>query len=166
MIRLKQRLLFVHKGIRRAAFPRLMNADKVRADNQTGRTKGISLSEAFHSDLSNSRRPPSDWWGSSPKNANKKRGPSIEHLLPQAPASTPAPWSVSPNSHPPTLFSPLAVPLPPPPSSPGCLTARCDPSCTSRSPQQTLGVWRRSGVQARLRLHPSLCTEEACPADL
>lgn len=169
MIRLKQRLLFVHKGIWLCAFPRLMNADKVRADNQTGRTKGISLSEVFHSDSSNSRWPPSDWWGSSPKNANKKRGPSIQHLLPQPPCVNPHLPDLRPLTVTHPAFSPLSQRLsllPLSASSPGCLTARCDPSCTSRSPQQTLGVWRRSGVQARLRLHPSLCTEEACPVDL
>lgn len=47
MIQLKQRLVFVYKGIERTAFPHLMNADKVRGDNQTGITKGISLTEAF-----------------------------------------------------------------------------------------------------------------------
>lgn len=139
MIRLKQRLLFVHKGIRRAAFPRLMNADKVRADNQTGRTKGISLSEAFHSDLSNSRRPPSDWWGSSPKNANKKKG--TLHRAPPPPSPPPicVPQQSPTQPFLPSRSASTASPSPPP-SSPGCLTARCDPSCTSRSPQQTLGV--------------------------
>lgn len=115
MIQLKQRLLFVHKGIRRAAFPRLMNADKVRADNQTGRTKGISLSEAFHSDLSNSRRPPSDWWGSSPKNANKKKGTLHRAPPPTGPCVRPH----LPDLCPPTVthpaFSPLSQRLPPTP---------------------------------------------------
>lgn len=47
MIKLKQRLLFVYKGIEQTTFPHLMNTDKVRADNQTGITKGISLTEGF-----------------------------------------------------------------------------------------------------------------------
>lgn len=47
MIQLKQRLLFVYKGIEQSTFPHLMNADKVRGDNQTGITKGISLTQGF-----------------------------------------------------------------------------------------------------------------------
>lgn len=112
------------KGLRQAAFPRLMNADKVRADNQTGRTKEISLSEAFHSDLSNSSEHP--LIGGRLTKECQARGPSIEHLLPQGPA---------PPQHPSPQQPSLSLAL-----SSGCLTARCDPSCTSRSPQQTLGV--------------------------
>lgn len=92
------------KGLRRAAFPRLMNADKVRADNQTGRTKGISLSEAFHSDLSNGSECPliGGRLTKECQQKKRKRGPSIEHLLPQGPASPPS----LPPAHPAFPLSP------------------------------------------------------------
>lgn len=83
-----------------------------------------------------------------PKNANKQVT-LLRHIPP--PPTVPSLLT--------TRLQPLT--LPSPPFSPSCLTACCDPSCTSWSPQQTLGVWRRSGVQAWLRLHSSLCTEEA-----
>ncbi len=147
-----------------------MNADKVRGDNQTGITKGISLTEGL-SDLSSVSFSPLIGREHSPKNANKKvtlqwapppSNPSIPHLT--LPAQCPSP--IPPSFYPLPLLA-LYQPSPLSPSfSPSCLTACCDPSCTSWSPQQTLGVWRRSGVQAWLRLHPSLCTEEACPAGL
>lgn len=175
MIKLKQRLLFVHKGIEQTTFPHLMNTDKVRADNQTGITKGISLTEGFTLIC---KVVPSPLWlvQSACQRMPTKKWPSSEHLLPQIPPSRRPhpPRSVS-LTHPPFLLPghPASTTSLPPSTlsrslsfSPSCLTARCDPSCTSRSPQQTLGVWRRSGVQAWLRLHSSLCTEEACPAGL
>lgn len=117
------------KGLRRAAFPRLMNADKVRADNQTGRTKGISLSEAFHSDLSNGSERPLIGGRLTKECQQKKKKEGTLHRAP--PPARPCLPSL-PAPGPPPLLS-LAL-------SSGCLTALCDPSCTSRSPQQTLGV--------------------------
>lgn len=56
--------------------------------------------------------------------------------------------------------TPLYAPSSPSPGLP--FTACCDPSCTSRSPQQTLGVWRGSGVQCTtLAAPPSLCAVSA-----
>lgn len=160
---LKQRLLFVYKEAEQTTFPHLLNADKVRGDNEKAEQKGFT--EAFRSDLSSGSSSFSDWSETITKECQKKKKewPSSEQLLPQIP---PSPTLTLPSvslTHPPfsSCPSPLSRSF-----SPSCLTARCDPSCTSRSPQQTLGVWRRSGVQAWLRLHPSLCTEEACPAGL
>lgn len=54
---------------------------------------------------------------------------------------------------------PSNAPSSPSPSLP--FTACCDPSCTSRSPQQTLGVWRGSGVQCATLSVPPLCAVSA-----
>lgn len=145
MIQLKQRLFFQCKGLKQATFPQLMNADKERGDNQT---KGIFLllvslwfvkcfcSSPWLVKSFNQRMPTNKW----PSSAISLHPPPVPSLLT-------------------TRLQPLT--LPSPPFSSSCFTACCDPSCTSWSPQQTLGVWRRSGVQAWLSLHSSLCTEEA-----
>lgn len=98
MIQLKQRLLFVYKGIEQSTFPHLMNADKVRGDNQTGITKGISLTQGFTQIC---QVVPSPLWlvGSAHQRMPTKKWPSSEHLHPP----THPPWSVS-LTHPPFLL--------------------------------------------------------------
>lgn len=110
MIQLKQRLLFVYKGIEHSTFPHLMNADKVRGDNQTGITKGISLTQGFTLIC---QVVPSPLWlvGSAHQRMPTKKWPSSEHLLPQ---SSPSPKSPSlicvPHPSPlPTTRYPLAL---------------------------------------------------------
>lgn len=80
-----------------------MNADKVRADNQTGITKGISLTEGFTLIC---QIVPSALWlvGSSPKNANKK-----VTLLPQICVPHPSPLPSSPLSPLPPLSLSLVL---------------------------------------------------------
>lgn len=144
------------KGLRRAAFPRLMNADKVRADNQTGRTKGISLSEAFHSDLSNgSERPLIGGRLTKECQQKKKKKEGTLHrappptrrclpCLPSLPAPGPPPFSLSPS---PLVASRLAV------------THLAPPGAHSRRSVCEEGQEFRPGWGLR----PSLCTVEARP---
>lgn len=117
----KQSRLSVYKGSERCTFPHLMNADKVRADNQTGITKGISLTERFT--LICQILPSALWLvESSPKNANKK-----VTLHRATPPTNP--------SIPPTSPSLICVPTPHP-----------HPSTTSLSPSRSLPVASRLAV--------------------
>lgn len=102
---IKQSLLSVYKGTEWCTFPRLMNADKVRADNQTGITKGISLSERFT--LICQILPSALWLvGSSPKNANKKV--TLHRATPPTNPSTPHLHLTLSD-----LCPPAPIPLPP-----------------------------------------------------
>lgn len=110
MNKLKQRLLFVHKGIEQTPFPHLMNADKVRGDNQTGIKKGISLTDGFTLICQVVPSPP--WLvGSAHQRMTTKKWPSSEHLLPHIPPSPTSPCLLhAPHPSPlPSTGSPLAL---------------------------------------------------------
>lgn len=118
MKQLKQSLLFVYKGMEQTTFPHLMNADEVRGDNQTGITKGISLTEGFTLIC---QVVPSPLWlvGSTHQRMPTKKWPSSEDLLlPQTPSiphlTLPA---LCPSPIPPFLL-PAPTPRPLPPLSP------------------------------------------------
>lgn len=116
MNKLKQRLLFVHKGIEQTPFPHLMNADKVRGDNQTGIKKGISLTDGFTLICQVVPSPP--WLvGSAHQRMTTKKWPSSEHLLPHIPPSPTSPCLLH-APHPSPLPSTGSPPSPLPPLSP------------------------------------------------